>query len=609
MSFSGPDDVKDRIRQMIDIVELIGEQIPLRRQGRAFVGLCPWHNDTRPSLQVDPERQTFTCWVCDVRGDCFEFVKRREGVDFAEAKRMLAERAGLPLASTTPQRRTQPGSPDDKNTLLQVMAWAVEQFHGCLLHSPKAQIAREYLQRRQIDAASIQRYQIGFSPPEWDWLLTQSRGSSYSRDVLKAAGLVKVNESTSRVYDAFRGRVLFPICDARGKPIALGGRRLDELSDEQTAKYLNSPETMLFSKSQQLYGLHLAKDAVNRNRHALLMEGYTDVVIARQCGIENVVAILGTALVEGHIRLIRRFADRVTLVLDGDTAGRKRANEVLDIFLANQLDLRIVTLPNHLDPCDFLLTQGAAAMQALVEQAPDALEHKIAVETQDLDLIRDTHQTHRALENLLATLARAPAARFGTSSERVIWEQQVLNRLSRLFRVSEEQLRTRLRELRQQTRPAARSPDKLAAETPTEVRLEAIEYELFELVLQLPEAVPRVLEAIREDQLRSPAGRALLQGLARLAAAGRNPDFHELMREFDDPGMQNLLLELDTAGASKSGSDSELALQDLLRTFSRQHIDARLQECLAALDAGNLNDLEQLVLLQQIMDLRRQLES
>ena len=370
MSFSGLDDVRDRIRQMVDIVELIGEQIPLRRQGHVFVGLCPWHNDTRPSLQVDPERQTWTCWVCNVRGDCFEFVKRREGVDFAEAKRMLAERAGVPLASSGPQRRTRPGSPEDKNTLLQTMAWAVEQFHRCLLHSPKAEIARAYLRQRQVDAASIERFQIGFSPPEWDWLLTQARGTSFSRDVLQAAGLVKISEPTGRVYDTFRGRVLFPICDPLGKPIALGGRRLDELADEQTAKYLNSPETLLFSKSKQLYGLHLAKDAINRSRHALLMEGYTDVVIARQFGIENVVAILGTALVDGHIRLIRRFADRVTLVLDGDVAGRKRANEVLDIFLANQLDLRIVTLPNHLDPCDFLLTQAPLRCRYLSHKLP-----------------------------------------------------------------------------------------------------------------------------------------------------------------------------------------------------------------------------------------------
>ena len=166
-----PDEVKERIRRMTDIVELIGEQTPLRQQGRLFVGLCPWHEDSHPSLKVDPERQNWKCWVCNLSGDCYEYIMRREGMTFPEAKRYLADRAGILLPEQSRGPRATPGSPEDKNTLYQAMAWAVEQYHRFLLHSSQAQVARDYLSRRQISAASIERFQIGFAPPEWTWLL------------------------------------------------------------------------------------------------------------------------------------------------------------------------------------------------------------------------------------------------------------------------------------------------------------------------------------------------------------------------------------------------------------------------------------------------------
>ena len=610
MSRSGVDEVKQRIRQLVDIVKLIGEQIPLRPQGRGFVGLCPWHNDTRPSLQVDPERQTWKCWVCDVGGDCYDFVMRREGMTFPEAKRLLAERTGVPLTRTVPSRQAVPGSAEDKNTLLQAMAWAVEQFHRFLLQSPQAAAGSSLLAAAPVEQASIDRFRIGFAPLDWDWLLRQAEGTAFSREVLEAVGLAAISERTGRYYDVFRGRLLFPISDPQRRPIALGGRRLDELVEEpeKSAKYINTRETRLFSKSEQLYGLDLAKDAIQKGRHALLMEGYTDVVIARQLGLENVVAILGTALVAGHIQLIRRFADRVTLVLDGDDAGRKRANDVLEIFLAHQMDLRIITLPDGLDPCDFLLTHGADAMQVLVKDAPDALQHRIQIETQGLDFVKDTHQTHRALEKLLSTLATCPAPSVESSSERLIWEQQILNRLSRQFQLNEEQLRRRLRELRHQKRASAPPTAQQHKPDRAGLQLDATERELFELILQVPEAVPRMLEAISQQQLTSPAGRALYQGLSELVAAGRRPELHELMHVLDNPEMNNLLVDLDLAGQAKSGSDADLALQDLLRTFARHEIEAEVQRCRRALDAGDQDEQQQLELVQKIVKLRQQLE-
>ncbi len=606
-----PDEVKERIRRMTDIVELIGEQIPLRQQGRLFVGLCPWHADARPSLKVDPERQNWKCWVCNLSGDCYEYVMRREGMTFPEAKRYLADRAGILLPEQSRGPRATPGSPDDKNTLYQAMAWAVEQYHRYLLDASQAQVARDYLSRRQINASSIERFQVGFAPPEWTWLLHRAKKTTFSPDVLEAVGLVAISERTGRYYDVFRGRVLFPIFDPQNRPVGFGGRRLDELVDEneKSAKYINSRDTRLFSKSEQLYGLNLAKDAIRQQGRALLMEGYTDVVIAQQSGLENVVAILGTALVQQHIQILRRFAPEVTLVLDGDEAGRKRANEVLEIFLAHQLDLRVATLPERLDPCDFLLEHGREAMETLIAEAPDALEHKISVETDGLDLVNDTQRANAALQRLLSMLASAPEPRLGiTSSERLIWEEQILNRLSRLFRVTEETLRTRLSELRRAKRRGDRPQVGAENHTPALPQLERFEQELFELLLQVPDAALQALERIPESELPSSTGRTLHRVMYELAKSGEQPNFHDLMRVCEDPAIRHLLVDLDMSGREKSCSEPDLALKDLLRTWDHQQIDAELRRCLLELSAGVPDPQREQELLRQTFDLRRRRE-
>ena len=358
-------DVREQIRQSTDIVELIGSYLQLRRQGRGFVALCPWHNDKRPSLQVNPQRQSWKCWVCDVGGDAFSFVMQREGVDFREALQILADRAGIELTRNR-QPKAPPGSPQDKRTLYRAMQWAEEQFHSCLLHAGEAGPARDYLQKRSISAESMERFRLGFSPPGWSWLLDRARATEFSAQVLEAVGLCARSEKTGGYYDRFRDRVLFPIRDLQSRPIAFGGRILPGEGEGKAAKYINSPETRLFSKSDNLYGLDVARDIVAKQREVVVVEGYTDTVIAHQFGVTNAVAVLGTALGPRHIQILRRFADRIVLVLDGDEAGRRRTNEILELFLAAQVDVRILTLPQGLDPADFLLESGAEAFQELL---------------------------------------------------------------------------------------------------------------------------------------------------------------------------------------------------------------------------------------------------
>jgi DNA primase len=324
-----PFDPKEQVRQATDIVDLVGGYLDLRRQGRVFRGLCPFHDDSRPSLHVDPERQFWKCWVCNVGGDVFSFVMHKEGVAFREALEMLAERAGIQL-KRAPQAKVEAGGPQDKRTLYAALEWAARQYHQCLLHSPEAVAARAYLEERKISQKSIERFHIGFAPNSWQWLIDRARTTSYSPEVLQAAGIAGRSEQSGRYYDLFRGRVMFPIRDSQRQCVALGGRILPELADDRTGKYYNSPETKVFHKSEQFYGLDLARDsaelrsAKSPHRNVIVVEGYTDVVMAHQYGVTNAIAVLGTALNEKHIRVLRRFTDTIYLVLDGDEAGQRR---------------------------------------------------------------------------------------------------------------------------------------------------------------------------------------------------------------------------------------------------------------------------------------------
>jgi DNA primase len=566
-------DTKERIRQAIDIVELVGGYLQLRREGRNYKALCPWHDDSRPSLQVNAERQSFKCWVCNIGGDIFSFMMKMENVEFPEAMEMLAERAGIELKPN----RALSGETDQKKLLYQAMAWAEERFHDFLLNSPEASPARKYLADRNVTEDTIRRYRLGFSPDRWDWLLKLAAATPHSSKALDAVGLIIRKQNGPGHYDRFRGRVLFPIRDVQSRPVAVGGRILPQFAADNPAKYINSPETPLFSKSSMLYALDSARDSMAKTRVAVVMEGYTDVLIARQFGFDNTVAVLGTALGERHIHLLRRFVDSITLVLDGDEAGQKRANEILGLFIAEQVDLRIVTLPENLDPADFLLQRGADAFRQFLDGAVDALEHKLRLMQQKLGANPTMHAVNLAIEEMLTTLARAPRLQAGTTAEARLREHQILATLSRRFGIAEEELRNRIRDLRRRTQA---NNERAAATEATPVEpIEAIpawERELLEIVLLEPESVSAAAEAIRPEQMESTAARRIFSKCCELSHAGTTPDFGRLLLEFDDPAIKNLLVDLDERGRLKTAQDAAARLRDLLDVMSRRQQQSSL---------------------------------
>ncbi len=621
--YSSLDD-KESVRQAVDIVELIGSQIPLRRQGRNYVGLCPWHDDTKPSLQVNPERQSFKCWVCDIGGDVFTWVMKIEGVEFREALQMLADRAGIQLRSLRGRAGQnasgefgagdtvsgEPISGEGKRTLYKAMAWAEQQYHRCLLELPEAEHAREYLRGRDITAESIEKFHLGFSPNQRDWMLRLIENNPGRAKILETVGVLARPQTGGNYYDRFRGRLLFSIRDSQARPVGFGGRVLPESGTTSQAKYVNSPETPLFSKSNLLYGLDVAREGLRKTRTALVMEGYTDVIVAHQYGFDNAVAVLGTALGEGHIKILKRFADRIVLVLDGDEAGQRRANEVLELFVAQQVDLSILTLPEGTDPCDFLHKHGAEAFSKLLEEkAIGALDHAFQAVTRGLDLEHDVHGATQALERMVSIVAKAPRLRHDTTGADRFREEKILQRLAAWFRIDEKDVRQRLTVLRRRAssrRPTLSrpedAPEAVADENPIE-RIDPLERELLELLLCQPECLPEVRADIKAEKMLPGPFRRIYETCSRLADEGATPEFDHLMLEFDEPAMKSLLIELDEAGRAKGirEADTHALLQELIKTFYRQEAERQRTEQIVALREGGLDDSRETELLENII--------
>ncbi len=476
--------VVDEIKARLDIVDVVGSYVQLKKAGRTFKGLCPFHSEKTPSFIVNPERQTWHCFgACGTGGDIFSFTQRAENVDFPGALRLLADRAGVEVTPRTPTAQAE----DDARTRQYAVNNAAAQFFNSqLAHSPAAAGARAYLEKRQVDAATCERFGLGYAPDSWDGLLTALTARNYRVDDLAAAGLV-VEREGGGYYDRFRGRLIFPIRDERGQTIGFGGRTLGD----GLPKYLNSPQTLLFDKGALLYGLDLARETIRRVGTVVVVEGYMDVVSLHQRGFQNVVASLGTALTEAQVSLAARYAPQLVLALDADSAGNAatlRGLQVAARAVATQkrrmpgpggrlntvekraIELRITVLPAGLDPDD-LVKQNPAEWERRVAASKPVPEYYFSALVSDLDLNTSTGK-EEAAERLL------PVIRDELDSP--VEQGHYLQWLARLTRVDERQLTQRFRTLGRRSvdhgaspppmRPAPRSEEPRARETAPEVK-------------------------------------------------------------------------------------------------------------------------------------------
>jgi DNA primase len=356
-----PDEIIELVRDRVDLVDLIGRHVSLKHSGRNHKGLCPFHDEKTPSFVVTPDRGTFKCFGCGEGGNAFGFLMRVENLTFPEAVRQLAAENGIEVLEAR-------GEGGETRRLFEANAVAHECYRAAL--RAEGNPGARYLASRGIDAAAITRFEIGYAPDRWDTVVTGLEAKNIPASVGERAGLLKAGRSGGH-YDMLRGRVTFPIRDVRGRVVGFGGR---VISAEQEPKYLNSPESPIFQKRRSFFGFPAALEPMRREGRVVVVEGYFDLVALHRAGTDGAVATCGTALTEEHARELRRRTKKVVLLFDGDEAGQKAMERALEVLLPSGLRVHAAVLPEGEDPDDFLAREGAEALTALVDEAPDAIE-------------------------------------------------------------------------------------------------------------------------------------------------------------------------------------------------------------------------------------------
>ena len=427
------DQIKVKVQQANDIVDVISEHVSLTKKGREMVGLCPFHDDHRPSLNVSSSKQIFKCYACGAGGDVFKFVQLRENLTFPQAIERLAQRAGISIKNyksknTKPHNRQQDIDP---NKLAKINSWAADYFQQNFRDEQKGKIARDYLDKRKITLQEAEKWQLGYAGSD-NGLLRAAKRLKISRDLLIKAGLI-----TGDSNDKFINRLMFPITDVSGRVVGFGGRTLDESG----AKYLNSPATPLFDKSSTLYGLQQARHHIVSGGKAVVVEGYTDCIMAHQFGCQNVVATLGTSFTNSHGRILQRYAQQAVLLFDNDLAGIEASNRAVEICLSQHIDIKITTVPERKDPCDFILSQGKEAFEKLVDRAVDVFQFKWNRLLEKLGREETLGGKKQAVEEFLQAIAKT----IRTGRLAALDRGLIINRLSKITGLESREINTELR--------------------------------------------------------------------------------------------------------------------------------------------------------------------
>ncbi len=362
----------EQIRNASDIVEIIGSFVPLKRAGTNFLGLCPFHKEKTPSFNVNPSKQIFHCFGCHKGGDVFTFIREFENLNFLESVQRLAERAQIPIDfEMTPGQREEGSLKQKLRTLHEQVA---KHWEMILANDANAQIARDYLARRGVSEEAVKRFRMGYAHDRWDNILNWAKSKKHDPNLLEKGGLVIAGDKGH--YDRFRGRLIFPICDEQGRVVGFSGRVLSP--EQKGGKYINSPETPIFSKSRIIYGLDKAKRPILDAKSTVVCEGQLDTIACHLAGIENSVAPQGTALTADHARILKRYAEEVILCFDSDTAGQQAALRSLDDLLASGLAIRVAVIPKPHDPDSFIRENGVEAFRHVIDEAPGFFDFLIS---------------------------------------------------------------------------------------------------------------------------------------------------------------------------------------------------------------------------------------
>jgi DNA primase len=427
-----PEDIVENVRSRNDIVQVLSEYIVMKKIGRSYKSLCPFHNEKTPSFIVSPEKQIYHCFGCGEGGNVISFVMKMESLTFPEALKKLAAKAGITLPELPKSAQFHRDS-KEKETLFHLNEQVADYYHRYLLEAKDAALSREYLKKRDISPEIVKKFKIGYAA-KGNNLLNIAKKKGYSPELLKNGGLISFYSDSQRYYDYFQERIIFPIYNAQGQVIAFGGR---VLSEDKKPKYLNSPETLLYNKSRNLYGLNIASGSIRSANKVIILEGYIDVVTTHQYGVENAVATLGTALTLDHIQILKRYAEEVIITYDSDAPGISATLRGLDLLLDTGLRVKVVSLPSGKDPDEFLHANGREAFIEVLNRALPLVDYRLNIAISRAD-VKTTEGKVYVVKEILPTIARLKNA---------VEQKEELKKISQRLAVDEESLLMELKKI------------------------------------------------------------------------------------------------------------------------------------------------------------------
>lgn len=588
-----PDDFVETLQQRIDIVDVVGDYVQLRRSGRSFVGLCPFHNERTPSFSVSPDRQMFYCFGCGAGGSVIRFVMDIEGLTFVESVIRLAERANLALPVQLEDVSVQTSQSERIERMRQAHELATKFYSYILMNSSVGVQALTYLEGRGIEKQTMTDFRLGYAPKRDRRLVEFLDKRGFDSDLLVECGLaVKVGD---RIMDRFRHRLMVPICDGRGQVIAFGGRSLEP---NQQPKYLNSPESPLFQKSRVLFHLHEARKFVRKTGKAVLFEGYMDVISAWQAGVQSGVASMGTSLTEEHLDILRRYTDHLVVAYDGDSAGQRATRRVLEMAAQSNMRCQVVQFPDGLDPDDFVRQRGAAAFVRQFEaKTLTEVQYLVGTLRQEM-LVESPAGRTEYIRRVLGVLADR-----ATPIER----DTELHKLADEFRISVDALQQEMRMLRKNSTKQKRRGKETAHRDDSPVL--SADIRAGNLILQSLLTNGEAMEILEEEglmELPLPEQTALLARLIAFRTQNPGGSTAAFLNSLEETELLRYAAEL----SMKEGANVDAPIiRDCLRTLGLRQTEQAYQQALQALvDAqvsGQLAAVEELRV--QVQDLQRQI--
>ena len=554
-----PNDVINRVIEQSDIVEIIGNYTALKKAGRNFKALCPFHNEKSPSFVVNPDKQIFHCFGCGVGGNALGFLMRQEHLEFPEAVRFLANKAGVVI----PEDEAVVSSPSRqlREEILKINALAAAFFHEALLtgHDPQVKTARDYLKARGVDLETVKKFQLGFALNEWDALLKYLKSKGISEELIAKAGLIIAREGKSGFYDRFRNRILFPIVDIQSRPVAFGARAM---ADSDGAKYINSPETPVYTKGQHMFGLSLTKAAIGRLDRIIVVEGYMDMIMPYIHGVENIAASLGTALTTEQIRLIRRYTPNVVMLFDTDAAGQSAIVRSLDLLIDEGMNVRVATLAQDEDPDSFIRAQGTEAFNARIDGAQSFLDFKFNWLAAQCDPMTVEGKSKIARE-LLGTIARFKSE---------VAKYELTRALAQKLNIPEGVLLKQAGQAKGQSASIQESVVKIKVPVPSQAgsaSASAGQELLLALFLKDPAWVKAALESIGPEDFPEGLVRQVVEVIWSLANVSSTWTINDLLLRLNDESAQSLITRLISIEEAKLGEPA-LVFKDCIEKIRQE---------------------------------------